>query len=78
MKRPQIPVAWVEINKAYVGFHLMAMDPALRGEMSSDLEKHMQGKTCFNFRTAPSTELVLELERLTGMAFKQWDEKHWI
>jgi hypothetical protein len=73
VKRPQIPVVWVEIDKAYVSFHLMAMDPALRGEMSSDLEKHMQGKTCFNFTTVDDV-LFRELERLTAnglAAFKR-------
>ena len=64
MKRPRIPVAWVEIGKVYVSFHLMAMDPALRGEMSADLEKRMQGKTCFNF-TAVDEALFRELEQLT-------------
>jgi hypothetical protein len=32
-------------RKSYVSFHLMAIDPALRGEMSPALEKRMQGKT---------------------------------
>jgi hypothetical protein len=50
-KRARIPVAWVEIGKSYVSFHLMATDPVGRGGMSNELEKHMQGKTCFNFTT---------------------------
>ena len=49
VRRPQIPVAWVEAGKSYVSFHLMATDPAVRGGMSAELEKRMQGKTCFNF-----------------------------
>ena len=65
MKRPQIPVGWVEIGKSYVSFHLMAMDPALRGEMSPALEKRMQGKTCFNFTTVDDA-LFRELEHLTA------------
>jgi hypothetical protein len=73
VKRAQIPVAWVEVGKARVSFHLMAMDPALRGEMSSDLERRMQGKTCFNF-IAVDDVLFRELERLTAhglAAFKR-------
>jgi hypothetical protein len=64
VKRPQIPVAWVDRGKAYVSFHLMAIDPALCGEMSAGLEKRMQGKTCFNF-TAIDERLFRELEQLT-------------
>jgi hypothetical protein len=73
VRRPQIPVAWVEIGRTYVSFHLMAMDPALRGGMSAELEKRMQGKTCFNF-TAMDDALFRELEHLTALglaAFKR-------
>jgi hypothetical protein len=73
VKRPQIPVAWVERGKAYIGFHLMAIDPALCGEMSASLEKRMQGKTCFKF-TAVDEGLFRELEQLTARglaAFKR-------
>ena len=73
VKRTQIPVAWVEIKKAYVSFHLMAMDPALRGDMSGELEKRMQGKTCFNFTTVDEA-LFRELAHLTARglaAFKR-------
>jgi hypothetical protein len=72
-KRSQIPVAWVEIGRSYVSFHLMAMDPALRGQMSSELAKRMQGKTCFNF-TDVDDALFRELEHLTAhglAAFKR-------
>jgi hypothetical protein len=65
VKRRQIPVAWVEIGKSYVSFHLMAIDPALRGEMSPALEKRLQGKACFNFTTVDDV-LFRELERLTA------------
>jgi len=73
MKRSRIPVAWVEIGRAYVSLHLMALDPALRGEMSAGLEKRMQGKTCFNF-TVVDEALFRELEQLTARglaAFKR-------
>ncbi len=64
-RRAHIPVAWVESGKSYVSFHLMAVDPALRGAMSPDLEKRMQGKTCFHF-TIVDEPLFAELERVTA------------
>jgi hypothetical protein len=72
-KRSQIPVAWVEIGKSFVSFHLMAVDPVLRGAMSIELEKHMHGKTCFHF-TAVDESLFRELEQITAQgiaAFKK-------
>src|SRR5687767_10597268 len=64
-KRARIPVAWVEIGKSYVSFHLMALDPVRRGGMTNELEKHMQGKTCFNFTTVDD-RLFDELARVTS------------
>src|SRR5438093_9866742 len=52
VKRPTIPVAWVQVGKAYVSFHLMGIygnRPLLEG-MSKQLKARMQGKTCFNFK----------------------------
>ena len=72
-RRSQIPVAWVEIGTSYVSFHLMAIDPVLRGAMSVELEKHMHGKTCFHF-TAVDESLFRELEHVTARgiaAFKK-------
>ncbi len=69
MKKPTIPVAWVEIGKAYVSFHLMEIggnERALEG-MSQELRARMQGKTCFNFKIADET-LFRELEGLTERA----------
>ena len=61
-KRPTIPVAWTEIGKAYVSFHLMGLE-AVSASISPGLKTHLQGKTCFNF-SAPRSEpcLALELE----------------
>jgi len=72
-RRSQIPVAWVEIGTSYVSFHLMAIDPVLRGAMSVELEKHMHGKTCFHF-TAVDESLFRELEQVAARgiaAFKK-------
>ena len=61
------PVAWVKTSKAYVSFHFMPvyMFPKLREKMSSELRARMQGKSCFNFKTADET-LFRELETLTA------------
>ncbi len=67
MKRPTIPVAWVQIGKAYVSFHLMGVygSGASGGAMSEALKARMQGKTCFNFKSEDEA-LFQELEQLTA------------
>lgn len=74
-KRPDMPVAWVEVNKAYVSFHLMPVycNPKALEGMSKELRARMQGKSCFNFKV-PNEALFQELEALTArtcQAFKQ-------
>ena len=41
-----------QIKKNYVSFYLMPvyMYPDLLKEISSDIKRHMQGKSCFNFK----------------------------
>jgi hypothetical protein len=70
----------VRKGKAYVSFHLMPlyMNESLAGTISPELKKRMQGKTCFNFKTAPDSALIKELERLTRDGFKTFDEKGWL
>lgn len=67
MKKPMIPVAWVEIGKTYVSYHLMGMygNTRLRDSMSKELQARMQGKTCFNFKRNDEA-LFKELEELTA------------
>jgi hypothetical protein len=64
------PVAWVKIGKAYVSYHFMPvyMFPKLRDPMSDKLRARMQGKSCFNFKTADEA-LFTELEQLTAKGF---------
>src|SRR5262249_39613047 len=66
-KKPTIPVAWVQIGKAYVSYHLMGVygNPKLLEGCSKELRARMQGKSCFNFKTADD-KLFKELERLTA------------
>jgi hypothetical protein len=61
-----IPVAWVQIEKSYVSYHLMGVygNPKLLAECSEELRARMQGKSCFNFKKADEP-LLLELARLT-------------
>ena len=71
MKTKAIPVAWVQIGKAYVSFHHMALygSSLLRDGMSEELGRRMQGKTCFNFRNESEVPL-LELDELTARGCK--------
>jgi hypothetical protein len=63
MRRPTIPIAWVERGRSYISYHLMGLDgnPALAASLSTELQARRQGKTCFNFERpaeAPLTELA--------------------
>ena len=61
--------AWfgaVQLKKNYVSYHIMPLYalPLLRDGVPPDLEKQMQGKSCFNFKKV-EPELFDRLERLT-------------
>jgi hypothetical protein len=66
-------VAWVQINKNYVSFHLMPvyMFPELLEHCSPELKKRMQGKACFNF-TRLDEALFIELARLTATSLEHF------
>ena len=70
----------VRLGKAYVSFHLfpLYMNPALTKTISPALKKHMQGKTCFNFKSAPPPEILSELKQLTKAGFEQFRKKKWL
>jgi len=65
-----MPVAWVQIGKTYVSFHLMPVYacPKLLAGGSKELRARMQGKSCFNFTTVDD-DLFKELEDLTVRGF---------
>src|SRR2546428_12542548 len=69
VKKPMIPVAWVQVGKAYVSYHLMGVygNTRLRESLSKELKARMQGKTCFNFKVVDE-KLFGELDSLTGLA----------
>jgi hypothetical protein len=62
-------VAGTRLGKRYVSFHLMGVyaAPELLGDMSPELRRRMQGKSCFNFSTVDET-LFGELAALTARA----------
>ncbi len=56
----------VEIKKNYVSYHLMPvyMNPGLLEDLSPELRKRMQGKSCFNFKKVDE-KLFSDLRDLT-------------
>jgi len=62
--------ASAQVRKNYVSFYLMPvyMYPDLLKDISPELRKHMQGKSCFNFKRVEPT-LFTELSKLTKVAF---------
>ena len=66
VRRPQIPVAWVDVGKSYVSYHLMGIvAPSVQAGMSTTLKAHMQGKACLNF-TVIDDALLSELDSVTA------------
>lgn len=65
------------LGRAYVSFHLMPLywDPSLLKGISPELQKRMQGKSCFNF-TAPDPALFRELAKLTSKGFALYNRKN--
>jgi len=62
-----------QIKKNYVSFYLMPvyMYPYLLRNISPELRKHMQGKSCFNFKKI-ETSLFDELTQLTKQGFERF------
>lgn len=62
-----------KIGKRYVSYHLMPVyvEPVLLDDISPELRKRMQGKSCFNFTTLDES-LVAELETLTARGLERY------
>ncbi len=60
-------VAGTRLGKRYVSYYLMPIyaSPELRAAVSPDLERRMQGKSCFNFSSVDEG-LFAELDALTA------------
>lgn len=68
--KKQMPIARVEIGKAYVSYHHIGVyaHPQELKDFSTKLRTRMQGKSCFNFKRVDE-ELFEELEKLTVAGF---------
>lgn len=66
-----------QIKRNYVSFYLMPvyMYPELLKDVSPELKKHMQGKSCFNFKKV-EPELFDELAELTRKGAKKFKEEN--
>ena len=66
-----------QIKKNYVSFYLMPvyMYPELLNDISPELKKHMQGKSCFNFKKVEPS-LLRELEVLTRKGAEKFKEEN--
>jgi hypothetical protein len=66
-----------QIKKNYVSFYLMPvyMFPDLLRDISPELKKHMQGKSCFNFKRVES-DLFKELAELTRKGVERFKQEN--
>ncbi|HLE91906.1 MAG TPA: hypothetical protein VI753_12210 [Anaerolineales bacterium] len=71
--RKQLFFGSAQIKKNYVSFYLMPvyMFPDLLKDISPELRKHMQGKSCFNFKKV-EPELFKELVELTRKSVERF------
>lgn len=69
VRKPRIPVAWVERRAASVALHLMGLEgnASLGAALSEPLRKRLQGKTCFHFTTVDDA-LFDELQHVVAEA----------
>lgn len=63
----------VRMGKAYVSFHLLPVYcfPDLLKSLTPELKKHMQGKSCFNFKTVDE-KLFKELAKVTKLGYARF------
>jgi hypothetical protein len=69
------PTTWfggIRKGKRYVSYYLMPVyvEPTLLDDVSTDLKRRMQGKSCFNF-TRVDEKLLGELEELTRRGYER-------
>jgi hypothetical protein len=69
------PATWfagVRLGKRYVSYYLMPVytDPSLLADVSPELKRRMQGKSCFNF-TRVDEALFAELTALTKRGYER-------
>ena len=66
-----------QIKKNYVSFYLMPvyMYPDLLNDISPELKKRMQGKSCFNFKKV-EPDLFRELTELTRKSVERFQKEN--
>lgn len=66
--------AGVRLGKRYISYHLMPVyvDPGLMADISPELRRRMQGKSCFNFSQPLDESLKAELVALTRRGFESY------
>lgn len=66
-----------QVKKSYVSFYLMPvyMYPELLQDISPDLKKRMQGKSCFNFKKV-EPHLFSELAELTRQSVEKFQQEN--
>ena len=69
----------VRLGKNYVSFYLMSIycSPELMKDMSPELKKRMQGKSCFNFKQI-DRKLFHELKALTKAGASLFTDRNFI
>jgi len=69
----------VRVGKNYVSFYLMSVyaSPDLLKNMSAELKRRMQGKSCFNFKEV-DRKLFSELKALTKDGAKRFSDTKYI
>jgi len=74
--KKEVFFAAAQIKKNYVSFYLMPvyMYPDLLNGISPELRKHMQGKSCFNFKKMEPA-LFDELAELTRVGFERFQKE---
>jgi hypothetical protein len=67
------------IRKNFVSYYLMPVytSPDLLDDISQDLRRRMQGKSCFNFKRVDEA-LFAELAELTDRGFMRFEQDGWI
>ena len=69
----------VNIKKSYVSYHHMPLYvfPELLDELSPELKKRMQGKSCFNFKHSDRV-LCEELKEITKLGYEKYREAGYV
>ncbi|MCK6584353.1 MAG: DUF1801 domain-containing protein [Anaerolineales bacterium] len=74
--KKELFIASAHVRKNYVSFYLMPvyMYPELLKDISPELRKRMQGKSCFNFKKV-EPELFEELVALTRQGYERFEKE---